>query len=80
MKFKTIMMAAGAAVSLLAFEPATLLLKVAIGAAGAAVGAVLIDPVAAEAIQFSSATCLNFPPPCTAESSFSEEGKVIICN
>jgi len=51
MNFKTIMMAAGAAVSLLAFEPATLLLKVAIGAAGAAVGAVLSDPVAAEATE-----------------------------
>ena len=51
MKFKTIMMAAGAAVSLLAFEPATLLLKVAIGAAGAAVGAVLADPVAEEAAE-----------------------------
>jgi len=35
MNFKTIMMAAGAAVSLLAFEPTTILLKVAIGAAGA---------------------------------------------
>jgi hypothetical protein len=32
-------------------EPATLLLKVAISAAGAAVGAVLSDPVAAEATE-----------------------------
>jgi hypothetical protein len=44
--FKPIMMAAGATVSLLAFEPTTLLLKVAIGAADAAVGAVLADPIA----------------------------------
>jgi hypothetical protein len=51
MNFKTIMMAAGAAVSLLAFEPTTLLLKVAIDAAGAAVGAVLADPVAEEAAE-----------------------------
>jgi hypothetical protein len=51
MNFKTLMMAAGAAVSLLAFEPTTLLLKVAIGAAGAAVGAVLADPIAEEAAE-----------------------------
>jgi hypothetical protein len=51
MNFKTIMMAAGAAISLLAFEPVTLLLKVAIGAAGMAVGAVLADPVSEEAME-----------------------------
>ena len=44
--FKTIMMAGGAAVALLAFEPTTLLLKVAISAAGAAVGVTLADPLA----------------------------------
>ena len=50
--FKVIFMAAGAAVSLLAFEPTTLLAKVAVGAVGAAVGAVLADPVAVEASEF----------------------------
>ena len=50
--FKPIMMAAGAAVALLAFEPTTLLLKVAIGAAGAAIGLTLADPVAQEAAEF----------------------------
>jgi len=49
MQFKPILMAAGAAVSLLAFEPTTILMKVAIGAAGAAVGAVLADPLETEA-------------------------------
>jgi hypothetical protein len=50
--FRTIMMAAGAAISLLAFEPTTLLLKVAVAATGMAVGAVLSDPVAQEAAEF----------------------------
>jgi hypothetical protein len=54
-KFKTIMMAAGAAVALLAFEPTTLLLKIAVVATGMAVGAVLADPVAQEAAEFKKA-------------------------
>jgi uncharacterized membrane protein YeaQ/YmgE (transglycosylase-associated protein family) len=49
MQFKPILMAAGAVVSLLAFEPTTILMKVAIGAAGAAVGAVLAEPLETEA-------------------------------
>lgn len=49
MQFKPILMAAGAAVSLFAFEPTTILMKVAIGAAGAAVGAILADPLETEA-------------------------------
>jgi hypothetical protein len=53
--FKTITMMAGGVVALLAFEPTTLLLKVAVGAAGMAVGAVLADPVAQEAAEFKKA-------------------------
>jgi len=52
MQFKPILMAAGGAIALLAFEPTTILMKVAIGAAGAAVGAVLADPLEAEALEF----------------------------
>jgi hypothetical protein len=51
MNFKTIFMAAGAAVSLLAFEPTTLLLKVAVGATGMAVGAIISDPIQEEAAE-----------------------------
>lgn len=49
MNFKTLMMAAGAALALVSVEPVTGLLKVSVALVGAAVGAVLADPVAEEA-------------------------------
>ncbi len=51
MKFKTVMMVAYAALAVIAIEPATGLLKLSIALAGAAVGAVLADPVAEEAAE-----------------------------
>jgi len=51
MNFKTIMMAAGAALAVVSVEPLTGLLKVSVALVGAAVGAVLADPVAQEAAE-----------------------------
>ena len=48
MNFKTLMMAAGAALALVSVEPVTGLLKVSVALVGAAVGAILADPVAEE--------------------------------
>jgi len=51
MNFKTIMMAAGAALAVISVDPVTGLLKVSVALVGAAVGAVLADPVAEEAAE-----------------------------
>ena len=51
MKFKTILMASCAALAVIAIEPATGLLKLSVALVGAAVGAVLADPVAEEAAE-----------------------------
>lgn len=51
MNFKTLMMAAGAALAVISVEPVTGLLKVSVALVGAAVGAVLSDPVAQEAAE-----------------------------
>ena len=51
MNFKTLMMAAGAALAIVSVEPVTGLLKVSVALVGAAVGAVLADPVAEEAAE-----------------------------
>ena len=51
MKFRTIMMAACAALAVISVEPVTGLLKVSVALAGAAVGAILADPVAEEAAE-----------------------------
>jgi len=51
MRFKTIMMAVCAALAVVSIEPVTGLLKVSVALAGAAVGAVLADPVAEEAAE-----------------------------
>jgi len=48
MKFRTVMMAVCAAIAVVSIEPATGLLKLSVALAGAAVGAVLADPVAEE--------------------------------
>ncbi|MFZ4440748.1 MAG: hypothetical protein ACOYOS_20210 [Syntrophales bacterium] len=48
MRFKTIMMAACAALAVISIEPATGLLKLSVALAGAAVGAVIADPLAEE--------------------------------
>jgi hypothetical protein len=52
MNFKTMMMAAGAALAVVSVEPVTGLLKVSVALVGAAVGAVLADPITAEATEF----------------------------
>jgi hypothetical protein len=51
MKFRTIMMGVCAALAVVSIEPATGLLKLSVALAGAAVGAVLADPVAEEAAE-----------------------------
>jgi len=51
MKFRTIMMGVCAAIAVVSIEPATGLLKLSVALAGAAVGAVLADPVAEEAAE-----------------------------
>ena len=51
MRFRTIMMAACAALAVISVEPVTGLLKVSIALAGAAIGAILADPVAEEAAE-----------------------------
>ena len=51
MRFKTVMMAACAALAVISIEPATGLLKLSVALAGAAVGAVIADPVAEEAAE-----------------------------
>lgn len=51
MKFRTIMMAACAALAVVSIEPATGLLKLSVALVGAAVGAVIADPVAQEAVE-----------------------------
>jgi hypothetical protein len=51
MKFRTIMMVACAALAVISIEPVTELLKLSVALAGAAVGAVLADPVAEEAAE-----------------------------
>jgi hypothetical protein len=51
MRFKTVMMAACAALAVISIEPVTGLLKVSVALAGAAVGAVIADPVAEEAAE-----------------------------
>jgi hypothetical protein len=51
MKFRTVMMSACAALAVISIEPVTGLLKVSVALAGAAVGAVLADPVAEEAAE-----------------------------
>ena len=51
MKFRTIMMAACAALAVISVEPVTGLMKVSVALAGAAVGAILADPVAEEAAE-----------------------------
>jgi hypothetical protein len=51
MKFRTVMMAACAALAVVAIEPTTGLLKLSVALVGAAVGAVLADPVAEEAAE-----------------------------
>jgi hypothetical protein len=51
MKFRTIMMGVCAALAVVSVEPATGLLKLSVVLVGAAVGAVLADPVAEEATE-----------------------------
>lgn len=51
MKFRTVMMGVCAALAVVSIEPATGLLKLSVALAGAAVGAVLADPVAEEAAE-----------------------------
>jgi hypothetical protein len=51
MKFRTVMMAACAALAVVSIEPVTGLLKVSVALVGAAVGAILADPVAEEAAE-----------------------------
>ena len=51
MKFRTIMMAACAAITVVSVEPVTGLLKASVALVGAAVGAVLADSVAEEAAE-----------------------------
>jgi hypothetical protein len=49
MKFRTVMMGVCAALAVVSIEPTTGLLKLSVALAGAAVGAVLADPVVEEA-------------------------------
>lgn len=51
MKFRTVMMAACPALAVISIEPVTGLLKISVALAGAAVGAVLADPIAEEAAE-----------------------------
>ena len=51
MKFRTVMMGVCAALAVVSIEPATGLLKLSVALVGAAVGAVLADPVAEEAAE-----------------------------
>lgn len=51
MKFRTVMMGVCAAIAVVSIEPATGLLKLSVALVGAAVGAVLADPVAEEAAE-----------------------------
>jgi hypothetical protein len=51
MKFRTVMMGICAALAVVSIEPATGLLKLSVALVGAAVGAVLADPVAEEAAE-----------------------------
>jgi len=51
MKFRTVMMGVCAAIVVVSVEPATGLLKLSVALVGAAVGAVLADPVAEEAAE-----------------------------
>ena len=48
MEFKSIMVIAGAATAIAAFEPTTLLVKVAYGLLGGAAGAIVSDPLQTE--------------------------------
>jgi hypothetical protein len=48
MEFKSIMVIAGAATAIAAFEPTTLLVKVAYGLLGGAAGAIIADPLQTE--------------------------------
>ena len=76
MKFRTVMMGVCAALAVVSIEPATGLLKLSVALAGAAVGAVLADPVAEEAAEIkrqvaaikNAVTQKRVPVPVAAES------------
>jgi Na+-transporting NADH:ubiquinone oxidoreductase subunit NqrD len=51
MKFRTVMMGVCAALAVVSVEPTTGLLKLSVALVGAAVGAVIADPVAEEAAE-----------------------------